>query len=270
MWRAINNVFGNILPPKPIDEKDKRVENSRAELVAAAETTFTLAQDITETLKDRVDDYKKRIDATDIVVYDPLIMVDSRGFIETFNSAAEDIFGYKARQIVGRNISQLFQSDKVREPSFQDILNTFTSNSPQYSNFMDKVTSMKGRRKNGDVFFTTVSMSKFQKSDKSLNYLFLIQDVTEDIESDRKYAELVERQQSILSAMPDIVMTIDDDDRFTTLSFPADCKLKEIYEDFIGKVLQKWKEMLFLRHSLKMFERVDILLESILGHLIFC
>ena len=38
---------------------------------------------------------------------DAIIVIDHRGHIETFNSAAETIFGFSAAEILGKNVSLL-------------------------------------------------------------------------------------------------------------------------------------------------------------------
>src|SRR5690606_41189218 len=40
-------------------------------------------------------------------VIDAIIIIDQRGIIETFNHAAEHIFGYRSEEIIGRNLSIL-------------------------------------------------------------------------------------------------------------------------------------------------------------------
>ncbi|HUW98603.1 MAG TPA: EAL domain-containing protein [Acidiferrobacter sp.] len=40
-------------------------------------------------------------------VADGVIVIDERGLIETFNAAAEQIFGYEAAEIIGKNVSEL-------------------------------------------------------------------------------------------------------------------------------------------------------------------
>ena len=47
--------------------------------------------------------------ATGIISYmsDGLVITDERGIVETFNPAAEAIFGYRAEQVIGRNMKML-------------------------------------------------------------------------------------------------------------------------------------------------------------------
>lgn len=40
-------------------------------------------------------------------VIDAIIIIDGRGIIETFNHAAEQIFGYRSDEVIGRNLSML-------------------------------------------------------------------------------------------------------------------------------------------------------------------
>ena len=44
-----------------------------------------------------------------------IITIDERGIIESFNSASEQIFGYKAAEIIGKNVSTLMPAPYRQE-----------------------------------------------------------------------------------------------------------------------------------------------------------
>ncbi|WP_115746984.1 PAS domain S-box protein, partial [Escherichia coli] len=80
-------------------------------LVAAAADTALLAQDVTTSLKDRLEDYVSQINSTAMLLSDALLLVNSEGIIESFNPAAERIFGWAKETMLGQHISTLFKLD---------------------------------------------------------------------------------------------------------------------------------------------------------------
>jgi len=52
----------------------------------------------------------ERLDAILNTTVDGIIVIDSKGRIESFNAAAERLFGYPASEVVGRNVSMLMPS----------------------------------------------------------------------------------------------------------------------------------------------------------------
>ena len=84
------------------------LESSDA-LEKAAKGTMDLAQDVTTTLQAKLDDYAEQIEQTSRILSDALLIVDINGIIESFNPAAEKMFGWKKRHIISKSISVLFQ-----------------------------------------------------------------------------------------------------------------------------------------------------------------
>ena len=53
------------------------------------------------------DDTSARLQSILETVPDAIIVIDERGRIESFSGAAERMFGYRAAEVVGRNVSML-------------------------------------------------------------------------------------------------------------------------------------------------------------------
>jgi len=54
-----------------------------------------------------VRDQEERLRAILETAVEGIITIDERGFIESFNSASEKIFGYRAAEVIGKNVKVL-------------------------------------------------------------------------------------------------------------------------------------------------------------------
>jgi len=100
----------------------------------------------------------KRLNSILDTALDAIIVSDQSGHIETFNSAAEAMFGFEAREVRGKPLSMLFV-DPV-------LVHTASS------------MALSARRKDGSMFPTEMSLSACQLDDRLLSTA-LIRDVTE-------------------------------------------------------------------------------------------
>ncbi len=108
-------------------------------------------------------------------VIDGLITINNKGSIESFNLAAERIFGYTASEIIGENIGQLF------ELPF-DTAGKNKGDSPINIEQLEPYET-RGRRKDGHLFFLEVSINEACQIDGCI-YIAVCRDI-----SDRKHAE---------------------------------------------------------------------------------
>ncbi|MCC6710720.1 MAG: PAS domain S-box protein [Gammaproteobacteria bacterium] len=79
---------------------------------------------------------------------DGIVLIDENGVIETFNPAAERIFGYQAQEVIGRNVSTLMpEPDSSRHDGY--IKRYLAGGSPRIIGIGREVV---GRRRNGQLF----------------------------------------------------------------------------------------------------------------------
>ena len=119
-----------------------------------------------------------------------IVVIDEQGVIETFNKAAQRMFGYDASEVVGRNVSML-----MPEPF-----------GAQHDHYMRKYheTGQRriigigreavGRKKNGTVFPVDLSVSEVRLGGK-LTYTGLVRDITERKRLEREVLDVSEREQ---------------------------------------------------------------------------
>ena len=119
-----------------------------------------------------------------------IITIDERGIIESFNLAAERIFGYKADEVIGRNVSMLMPSPH-REQHDAYLGNYLHTGHAKIIGIGREIVA---RRKNGTVFPMDLSVSEVRLADRRL-FTGFIRDITERKEAEKAllhYAALVE------------------------------------------------------------------------------
>lgn len=96
----VNQQLKNILRLREQSEEQTTKALALAEGLAAARVAADKATA-------RAEEDEKRVRSILNAVRDAVITIDTKGIIENFNPGAEDMFGYKAHQALGKNISML-------------------------------------------------------------------------------------------------------------------------------------------------------------------
>ncbi|NOR75985.1 MAG: SpoIIE family protein phosphatase [Draconibacterium sp.] len=131
---------------------------------------------------------------------DAIITIDEKQNIVLFNPAASEIFGYENEEIIGKSLLELLP-EEYRDNHINNI-NAFKQ-SPESSKQMSQRSEVKGKRKNGELFYAEISISK-QKIENQYQFTAFLKDV-----SVRKKAEKRLKSQSaaLKSAANGIVIT---------------------------------------------------------------
>ena len=104
---------------------------------------------------------------------DGIIVIDHQGTIEVFNKAAENIFGYRENEVVGKNVSMLMPPpDSERHDSYlQNFLNT------RHAKIIGVGRDVRGRRKNGETFPMNLAVGETRYAEQS-KFVGLVRDTT--------------------------------------------------------------------------------------------
>lgn len=121
---------------------------------------------------------------------DAIVSIDDEARITLFNPVAEQIFGYRAEDVLGANVRILMPA-----PYSQDhdrYLETYRQTGVPKA--IGRVREVQGRRSNGDVFPIELSVSEARVGEQVI-YTAIIRDVTErraieeDLRRERDFAE---------------------------------------------------------------------------------
>ena len=121
---------------------------------------------------------------------DAIITIDATGTIESFNPAAEHIFGYSAPEIIGRKVSILMPEPYGHEHQ-QYIENYLRTGHAKIIGIGREVT---GLRKDGTTFPMYLAVGE-QKTHEGLHFTGIVRDITERKRMEAEILHISEREQ---------------------------------------------------------------------------
>ncbi len=149
----------------------RRQINSRIQdnLKAEAEI-LTLNQE----LEHRVEERTERLRAIVDTAADGIITIDETGTIESFNTAAEIMFGYSTEEVIGRPITLLMQKNEAELHDVQ-LKNYLETGEIHVIGTGREVSAV---RKNGEVFPLYIAVSSVKLNNREL-FTGIVRDMTE-------------------------------------------------------------------------------------------
>ncbi len=129
-------------------------------------------------------EWKALLDAT----VDAIIVIDHRGRIETFNSAAEVIFGFSAQEVLGKNVS-LLMPEPYRSEHDGYIHNYLETGNAKIIGLGREV---QGKRQSGSIFPIGLSVGEIPTGDQP-KFVGIVQDITDRKRSEEEIDHIRER-----------------------------------------------------------------------------
>ena len=139
---------------------------------------------LNDSLEQKVADRTARVQAILNAAADGIVTIDERGVVESFNPAAERLFGYRANELIGRNVNRLMPSP-YREEHDTYLANYLATGRKKVIGIGREVV---GLRKDGATFPMDLAVSEVR-----LNGRRLFTGILRDI-SDRRRGEEALRQ----------------------------------------------------------------------------
>jgi two-component system sensor kinase FixL len=119
-----------------------------------------------------------------------IITIDERGIIESFNPAAERIFGYQAGEIMGHNVSALMPMPFRRDHDGYMANYARTG----HARIIGVGREVVGQRKDGTTFPMDLSVSEVKLDDRRL-FTGFVRDITERKRLEKEILEISERER---------------------------------------------------------------------------
>lgn len=119
-------------------------------------------------------------------IADGIITINKDGIVQTFNHAAETIFGYRTKQIIGRNFSELLPEPYKTEHSeyLQNHLKFGTKN------ILGIAREVAGLRRNGSEFPMDLMVSRVFQNGEPI-FIGIVRDITEKKRSDDLHRQFI-------------------------------------------------------------------------------
>lgn len=122
---------------------------------------------------------------------DGIIVIDHRGIIDSFNVAAERLFGYKAADVTGKNVSMLMPSPD-REQHDGYLARYLAGGEPRIIGIGREVVA---QRKDGTLFPMDLAVSAMQVGSRRM-FTGIVRDITYRKHGEEQRAQLIQELQS--------------------------------------------------------------------------
>lgn len=134
--------------------------------------------------------------------HDSRITLDLYGIINSWNSAAESIYGYSANEVIGNSISILFTRDRKNE--LKKIIQQI-KNGDRIENY-----ETNNKRKNGTIIQVLYQISPIRNNIGLLIGITLIsRDITEQKKTEIKLRKNEEMYRTLIETSPDAILMLD-------------------------------------------------------------
>ena len=166
---------------RAFERMTQQVEESRINLAQLNEKLESLVKERTASLE------KSELQQRTVLetIADAVITINEKGQIESFNPAAELVFGYQVDEIVGENVSLLLPEDeRVAHQQYTDK-STLTA-----SRIINLRRDLEGRRKDGSLFPIELNVAPIKREGKR-GFVGVLRDITERKRIDKMKNEFV-------------------------------------------------------------------------------
>ncbi len=226
--------------PGDFTEEDARLASAFAELT-------TLAFHNSQTLQ-RLQASEERFRSVAQSAGDGIVTSDAQGNIVLWNHAAEEIFGYRAEEVVGRSICCI-----VPEPFHERHRQAFfRAMSPEAPDFVRRRIEVVACRKDHSEVPVELSLARW-RSGATCYCTAVIRNVTERKEADRAIAAERARVDQILNDLlpPLVVDRLKTEQRFVADAFE---EISVLFADLVG--FTKWTASMRPEHVVELLNRV--------------
>ncbi|HUI96931.1 MAG TPA: PAS domain S-box protein [Xanthobacteraceae bacterium] len=135
---------------------------------------------------------------------DGVIMIDAQGQVQMFNPACEKLFGFRADEVIGRNVKMLMPAP-YREQHDRFIHNYLTTGEKKIIGIGREVT---GQRKDGSIFPMDLSVGQAEQMGESI-FVGVIRDLTDRKRAEQAIRDTAARMKALVETAVDGIIMID-------------------------------------------------------------
>lgn len=180
----------------------------------------------------RTDDEESRarLDALLATAVDGIVIMDTSGTVQIYSPACERLFGYRAEEVVGRNVKMLMP------PPYREEHDGYLSHyrATGEKRIIGIGREVVGQRKNGSTFPMYLSVGEGRFGGESM-FVGIIHDITERRFQEHALREREARLSSILETVPDAIVIIDERGLIESFSPAAERLFGFSFAEVLGK-----------------------------------
>jgi len=171
-------------------EVQKEVHAREASEAGLRELTAELERRVADRRRE-LEEKQRRVEAILETAVEGIVTINERGIIDSFNRAAEKMFGYRAAEVIGQNVSLLMPSpDRERHDGYLE--NYLRSGQPKIIGIGREVVA---QRKDGALFPMDLSVSEVRVGERRL-FTALLRDNTERRKLEQEVATAAEHERA--------------------------------------------------------------------------
>jgi len=161
---------------------------------------------------------------------DGIAIIDETGAVRLFNRACELLFGYRADEIIGRNVNVLMPSPYHDE--HDGYLRHYRATGER--RIIGIGRNVQGCRADGSVFPMYLSVGEINQTGAERLFVGIIHDTSQQQAVEQELRERAERMRSILETIPDAIIVIDERGLIESFSAAAERLFGWSAEEVIG------------------------------------
>ncbi|MGE3076804.1 MAG: PAS domain S-box protein [Dehalococcoidia bacterium] len=150
-------------------------------------------------------------------VVDGIITIDSMGTIDSFNRAAEQIFGYTSAEVAGKNVSMLMPAPYADE--HDGYLKSYRET--RVAKIIGIGRIVEGLRKDGSTFPLELAVSGTALPGREV-FTGIVRDISERVQAEQDLRDAEERMRAIVETAVDGIIVIDEQGLIETMNPAAE------------------------------------------------
>jgi diguanylate cyclase (GGDEF)-like protein/PAS domain S-box-containing protein len=159
-------------------------------------------------------------------VADAIVTADQDGLIQSFNPAAQGVFGYSPTEVLGKNLNMLMPEPFASE--HDGYLKRFLTEGPR---IIGKTVEVRGKRKDGVVFPLEINITELRRGKERL-FIGVIRDISER----KKSEERMKLSAAVFETTSEAIMVTDVLFRVTAVNPAFTLITGYTAEDVVGTV----------------------------------
>jgi two-component system sensor kinase FixL len=172
----------------------------------------------------------ERLDAVLNTTADGILVIDTRGRIESFNRGAEQLFGYPEAEVVGRNVSSLMPSPHHEEHD-RYLQRYLTTGDAKIIGVGREVT---GRHRDGSLFPVHLSVGEMNIAGER-KFTGMLQDLSRRVRLEGELGASEARWRAVIDSAVDAILVIDGHGRIETFNPAAERLFGYTPQEVLGR-----------------------------------